>query len=139
MLDCLPVEETEGDAAQGPMAAEREIRTGLAVGPAEVLLHFTVCLLNTGTLRIERRDLNEGRRRCLGVPNHGVLINGWEVGNEVFRSVFGQFNRVGRDHNRPKRLEGPKGAALEFRHPFDLLTPIGIPAEEWLPCLWRCT
>ena len=70
--------------------------------------------------------------------NHDVLVIGSEVGNEVFSAVFWQFNRVGRDRNETKRLERPEGAALEFRHPFDFLMPIGIRADKWLPCLWRC-
>ena len=120
------------------MAAERDVRACLAVCPTQMLLDLAIGLFNAGTASLEQGDFKEGRRWCLGMPKHGVLLIGTEVRNEVFRPVFRQQGGVWRDHNEPERLERPKGAALEFRHPFDLLMPISIRAEERLPCFWRC-
>ena len=88
--------------------------------------------------RAPRIDLKEGCGRRLGVPAHGVLLIGTEVGNEVFRTILRQDDGIWRHDNEPNCLARPKGATLKFRDTFNLLMPIGIRAEQRLPCFWRC-
>lgn len=53
------------------------------------------------------------------MPHHGVLVIRPQIRNQVFRAIFWQRHRIRRDHNQPKGLVRPKGAALKLSDPFD--------------------